>query len=263
MNAGGPGSGPGPVVLAGGRALVTGASSGIGLATARLLDQRGVRLALAGRDPDALAAAAGGLTGAVTIGADLRQAGQPAHVVAQAVAALGTLDIVVSNAGAGWAGPFQTMTAADIDAVLDVNLRAGAHLVHAALPHMLAKGRGHVVLVGSIAGLLPVAGEAAYSAAKAGLAALGEALRAELRGSGVKVSVVSPGVVDTAFFDRRNLPYGRARPRPIPASEVAAAVIDCLEHGRPERIVPPWLGVPVRLRGSVPTLYRLLADRFG
>jgi short-subunit dehydrogenase len=251
-----------PVSLAGGRALVTGGSSGIGAATARLLDDHGVRVALVGRNPAALAAVAADLSDAVMIQADLALPGEAAEVVSQALNALGRVDIVISCAGAGWAGPFQTMTPGEIDGIIDLNLRSGAHLVHAALPHLLSKGRGQIVLVGSIAGLLPVAGEAAYSAAKAGLAALGEALRAELHGTGVKVSVVSPGVVDTAFFDRRNRPYDRVKPRPIAATEVAAAILECLQTGRPDRVVPGWLGLPVRLRGAVPNLYRLLSDRF-
>ncbi|MCU4184527.1 SDR family NAD(P)-dependent oxidoreductase [Acidiferrimicrobium sp. IK] len=256
------GSAGGAVALAGGNALVTGASSGIGAAAARALDGRGVRVALVGRDTAALAAIAADLSEPVVIEADLAAPGEAADTVVQAVAALGRLDIVVSNAGAGWAGPYQAMSPAELDGIIDINLRAGAHLVHAALPHLLAKGRGHIVMVGSIAGLLPVAGEAAYSASKAGLAALGEALRGELRGSGVKVSVVNPGVVDTNFFQRRNRPYDRDRPRPIPASQVADAIVDCLERGRPETVVPAWLALPVRLRGAVPNLYRLLSDRF-
>ncbi|WP_457831585.1 SDR family oxidoreductase, partial [Staphylococcus aureus] len=90
--------------------------------------------------------------------------GAPAEVVARALSALGGLDIVVASAGAGWAGPFAGMTSSEIDGLIDLNLRATLHLLHAALPHLVAKGRGHVVVIGSIAGLLPVGGEAVYSA---------------------------------------------------------------------------------------------------
>ncbi len=242
-------------------ALVTGASSGIGAATARLLDAEGIRVAVVGRDLTALVDVARDFTGPVTIQADLATSTGPSEAVAQAVAALGRLDIVISNAGAGWAGPFQTMTAGELDAVLDINLRAGAHLLRAALPHLIAGGGGQIVLVGSITGLLPLGGEAAYSASKAGLAALGEALRVELRPRGVKVSVVNPGVVATDFFRRRNQPYARAWPSPIPASEVAEAILYCLAHGCPDRVVPGWLGLPVRIRRVLPNAYRMLSDR--
>jgi short-subunit dehydrogenase len=250
-----------PVVLAGGRALVTGASSGIGAATARALAGDGVTVALAGRDAAALAAVAAD-TGGPTFAGDLTEAGYPARLVAEASAALGGLDIVVSNAGAGWSGPFADMRPADIDQLIDINLRAPAHLLRAAVPHMVAKGRGHLALVGSIAGLVGVANEAVYSATKAGLGGLAASLRAELGGTGVKVSLISPGVVDTPFYSRRNRPYARSRPVPIPAPEVAEAIVDCLRFGRPEAIVPAWLTVPARIHSLVPRAYQALAQRF-
>ena len=250
-----------PVALGGGRALVTGASSGIGAATARALAADGVSVALAGRDATALAAVAAE-TGGPAFAGDLTQAAYPARLVAEASAALGGLDIIVSNAGAGWCGPFRDMPPDDIDALIDLNLRAPAHLLRAAVPDLVAKGRGHLVLVGSIAGLVGVANEVLYSATKAGLGGLAASLRAELAGTGVKVSLVSPGVVDTPFFSRRNRPYGRSRPAPIPPQEVADAIIDCLRFGRPEAIVPGWLTVPARIHGLVPRAYQALAQRF-
>jgi short-subunit dehydrogenase len=227
-----------------------------------------MRLALTGRDELALERVAAGLSEAggdeatVVIPGDLTRPGTPATVVDTALAGLGGLDVVVSNAGAGWAGPMVDMAPEDIDALIDLNLRAPAHLARAALPHLLDKGRGHLVFVGSIAGILGVPREVVYSATKAGLVGLSDALRDELRGSGVKVTLVSPGVVDTAFFARRNRPYERQKPRPIPATDVAEAVVDCLEHGRPDAVVPGWLTLPVRLHGAAPHLYRSLAARF-
>jgi short-subunit dehydrogenase len=233
-----------------------------------------MHLALTGRDRNALERVAAGLSEAgdptpsgptaptVVLPADLTLPGVAATVVEGAVAGLGGLDVVVSNAGAGWAGPMVDMTAEDIDALIDLNLRAPAHLARAALPHLLDKGRGHLVFVGSIAGHLGVPREVVYSATKAGLVGLTDALRDELRGTGVKVTLVSPGVVDTAFFDRRNRPYEREKPRPVPAADVAGAVVDCLEHGRPDAVVPRWLSLPVRIHGAAPHLYRSLAARF-
>ncbi|MGI8751975.1 MAG: SDR family NAD(P)-dependent oxidoreductase [Acidimicrobiales bacterium] len=250
-----------PVALAGGRALVTGASSGIGVATARALATAGVSVALAGRDATALSEVAAE-TGGPAFAGDLTEAGYPARLVAEASAALGGLDIVVSNAGGGWCGSYRDMDPAAIDDLIDLNLRAPAHLLRAALPDLVAKGRGHLVLVGSIAGLVGVANEVIYSATKAGLCGLAGALRAELAGTGVKVTLISPGVVDTAFFSRRNRPYDRSRPAPIPAGEVAEAIVDCLRFGRPEAIVPSWLTVPARIHGLVPRAYQALAQRF-
>jgi short-subunit dehydrogenase len=241
------------------KVLVTGGSSGIGAATARVFAAHGFRVAVTGRDPAALEEVAGH-TGGVAVAGDLRVRGQPRVVVDAAADALGGLDVVVSNAGAGWSGPFAAMTAEEIDALLDVNLRASAHVAHAALSY-LRPGAGHLVFVGSIAGLVGVPGEAWYSATKAGVAMLADALRTELRATGIPVTLVTPGVVDTAYFERRNSPYLRHYPRPISPQVVAAAIVDAVERSREAIILPGWLSWPARLKESFPGLYRLLESR--
>ncbi len=246
--------------FAGSRVLVTGASSGIGAATARSLAGRGARVAAAGRNELALADLRAA-TGAVTVPGDLVEPATARRTVEAAVSALGGLDLLVSNAGAGWCGAFEDMTPTEIDRLLDLNLRACAHLVHAALPHLRHSG-GRVVLVGSIAGVVGVPGEAWYSATKAGLAGFADALRAELRPAGVGVTLVTPGVVATGFFDRRNQAYGRRRPRPVAAERLAAALLVAVEHDRDELVYPGWLAMPARLHGGLPGLYRALARRF-
>lgn len=239
-----------------GGVLITGGSSGIGAAAAAEFAARGFRVAVTGRDPAALdrvAHAAGG----VAIRGDLREPGLPRRVVDAAAASLGGLDVVVSNAGVGWAGPFAQMTGEDVDELLDVNLRAPAHVAHAALAH-LRPGTGHLVFVGSIAGVLGVAGETWYSVTKAGIGMLADALRAELRAEHIGLSLVIPGVVDTPYFERRKVPYQRSSPRPIAAQVVAVAIADAVEQRRDTVIVPEWLGVPARLKGAFPDLYRRL-----
>ena len=236
--------------------LITGGSSGIGAATAAEFAARGFRVAVTGRDLRALDRVAGA-TGGVSIPGDLREAGCPRRVVDAAAVALGGLDVVVSNAGVGWAGSFTEMTDEELDELLDVNLRAPAHVAHAALAH-LRPGTGHLVFVGSIAGLLGVAGETWYSATKAGVGMLADALRAELRAEAIGLSLVIPGVVDTPYFDRRRVPYQRSSPRPIAAQVVAAAIADAVEQRRETVIVPEWLGWPARLKGAFPALYRRL-----
>jgi short-subunit dehydrogenase len=240
--------------------LITGGSSGIGAATARSFAAHGARLALAGRDVAALHRVAGD-TGGVCIPGDLRDPDCPRRTVETAARALGALDVLVSNAGAGWYGPFTSMTDAEIDSLLDVNLRAAAHLVHAALDY-LRPGTGHVVFVGSIAGEVGVPGEAWYSATKAGLGRLADALRGELRPAGIGVTLVVPGVVSTPYFERRNSPYGRQHPRPISAQTVADAIAAAVQSRREEVVLPGWLSLPARLRVSFPGLYRLLESRF-
>ncbi|HEY3956512.1 MAG TPA: SDR family NAD(P)-dependent oxidoreductase [Streptosporangiaceae bacterium] len=249
-----------PRALANRCVLITGGSSGIGAATARAFAAHGARLALAGRDVAALQRVAGD-TGGVCIPGDLRDPGCPRRTVETAARALGALDVLVSNAGAGWYGPFGSMTEAEIDSLLDVNLRAAAHLVHAALAY-LRPGTGHLVFVGSIAGEVGVPEEAWYSATKAGLGRLADALRGELRPAGIGVTLVVPGVVSTPYFERRNSPYGRQHPRPISAQTVAEAIAAAVESRREEVVLPGWLSLPARLRVSFPGLYRLLESRF-
>lgn len=242
------------------KVLITGGSSGIGAATARAFAARGFPVAVAGRDPAELKEVAAE-TGAIGIPGDLRDHGAPQAAVEAAADALGGLDVVVSNAGIGWAGPFAAMTAEEIDTLLDVNLRAAAHLTRASLQH-LRPGRGHLVYVGSIAGVVGVAGEAWYSATKAGLTTLAGVLRTELKADGIGVTLVTPGVVDTPYFERRKVPYQRVHPRPVSAQLVAGLIVDAVAQHRDEVIVPGWLLLPARLKVSFPRLYRLLAGRF-
>lgn len=245
--------------LTGLRAVITGGSSGIGAATARAFAAHGVRVAVAGRNLEALQKVAADTDGVVIPG-DLRESGCPRRTISEASEALGGLDILVSNAGVGWAGPFATMSESDIDQLIDVNLRAAAHLASAAIPH-LAPGTGRLVFVGSIAGLVGVPGEAWYSATKAGLGCLAETLRAELRPLGIGVTLVSPGVVDTAFFERRRVPYQRQHPQLMTAQAAANAIVEAIKRGRDEIVIPPWLSFPARLKVNFPGLYRMLAAR--
>ena len=244
-------------------ALVTGASSGIGAALAqRLAEQRRWRLLISGRDEAQLSHIAK-RTGALALRADLSAPGGGENLARSALGTAGRVDLLVASAGVGWCGPFETMPLASIDEIVTVDLVAVMHLVRLLLPHMIARGRGHVVLVGSVAGCVAVAQEAVYSAAKAGLSAFAESLRFELAGTGVRVTLVVPGVVDTPFFERRGVPYLRTYPRPVPAMRVADATIDAIRRGRAEVYVPRWMGVPGRVRGVAPKLYRALAARFG
>ncbi|MEN3585594.1 SDR family NAD(P)-dependent oxidoreductase [Streptomyces sp. ZYX-F-203] len=243
-------------------ALVTGASSGIGAATARRLAAEGWRTLLSGRDPARLAGTAAGTSG-LALPVDLAAPEGPRRLARSALAAEGRIDLLVAGAGVGWAGRFTEMPPAALEEVLDVNLGATLRLVREVLPTMVAAGRGRLVLVGSVAGVVGVREEAVYSASKAGIAAFAEALRQELRGSGVGVTHVVPGPVATAFFDRRGTPYQRSRPRPTPPDRVADAVWRAVRQGRDDVHVPGWAALPARVRGVAPGLYRRLLHRFG
>ena len=216
--------------LAGAVCLVTGASSGIGRATALALAARGARVVALGRDAERLAG-----VGESQIVHDLAE-GIPDD--------LGPVDVLVNNAGIG--------ETEDVDRLVAVNLVAPIRLTRELAPR-------RVVFVASIAGVVGPRHEAVYAATKAGLIAFAESLRYE--GSGV--TVVIPGVVATQFFERRGAPYTRRWPRPITAERVAEAIADAIERERDEVFVPGWMGAVARFRGAAPGLFRALARRFG
>jgi short-subunit dehydrogenase len=258
--------------LTGAVTLVTGASSGIGAATAAALAAAGARLLLTGRDAARLAEVAR-QTGGIALPADLAEPGQPAHLAEAALQAAQAapwpqsgadgIDILVNNAGLGWAGPLGDIAPAKITELVTVNLAAPMELTRLLLPGMIKRGRGRVVFVSSIAGVTGVRGEAVYSATKAGLSTFAESLAYEVREDGVRVSVIVPGVIDTPFFGRRGRPYGRKRPAPLPAERVAGAVVSALEHERAVVYVPGWMRVPAWIHGAAPGAFRALAARFG
>ena len=239
---------------AGALCLVTGASSGIGLATARALRASGAEVVALGRDRAGLEA-----SGGRALVCDLAEEGAAARAAAEA----GPVDVLVANAGVGWAGVFAEMEPKAIERLVRVNLTSALELTRALLPGMLERGRGHVVLVGSIVGRVGARDEAAYAATKGGLAAFAESLRQELASAPVGVTLVTPGVIATAFFERRGTPYDRSFPRPLAPERVAAAIVAAIRDDRAEVTVPRWLAVAPRLRGLAPGLYRALASRFG
>jgi short-subunit dehydrogenase len=240
--------------LAGARCLVTGASSGIGRATALRLLQDGAEVLALGRNGPALE-----LTGGRPIVCDLLDRAQ----IDRAVADAGPVDVLVNNAGFGWAGPLHELDPDLLEQLVRVNLLAPVLLTRALLPGMLERGRGHVVNVGSIVGLVGARREAGYASTKGGLVAFTESLRQELDRSPVTVSLVTPGAIATAFFERRGEPYARRFPRAMAAEKVAEAIVEAIRKDRAEVFVPRWMSLPPRIHSLLPGLYRALAARFG
>ncbi len=239
--------------------IVTGASRGIGHATAELLAARGATVVCVGRDESALQALAGRLGGTAAV-ADLGAQTGPAAVVEQTLAAHGRLDAVVINAGVGHEGSVVDMAAARIAELVDVNMRGALLLAAAGATAIRATGgNGAIVFVTSIAGAVGVPGESVYSATKAALESFAPLLREELRADSITVSTVLPGAVDTDFFRTRGQPYQRRFPRPVPPERVASAILYAIQSGAPHQVVPRWLNLPARLSGAAPRLYRSLA----
>ena len=241
-------------------ALVTGASSGLGRATAERLAARGATVIAHGRDEAALESLAK-RTGAIPLVEDLAEPGAAWRLAERA--RMYRVDLLVANAGSGYAGDLSTMDGTKIAGLIAANLTAPIELTRALLPAMLERGRGGLFYVASIAGRTGVAGEAVYAATKAGLDTFATSLRQELTGKGVEVGVLVPGVIATAFFERRGRPYGRMRPRLLPVDSAAHALVRLIETGAAERYLPRWLGLPVAIRFTAPALYRGLAGRYG
>jgi short-subunit dehydrogenase len=243
--------------ISGARVLVTGATGGIGRAVVAAFRAGGAELVVSGRDEVTLRRLEG--EGVRGFAADLRDDLEVRRLAREA----GDVDVLVNNAGVGWYGGAADMPCADVRRLVDVNMLAPLLLTRLLLPGMLARRRGHVVFVSSVAGHLGVEHEAVYSATKAALVTYAEALRAELRNTGVAVSVVSPGAVDTQFFARRGANYQRSWPPAVPAAAVAAEVVRAVEKRESLVFVPHWLRVPAMLHDGLPGVYRGLANRFG
>lgn len=219
--------------LQGRRVLITGGSSGIGLACAHELTAGGARIVLLARGEEGLRQAAASLDPApATLSADVTDPAAMRAALASAAQLLGGLDVVVANAAAAAYGPFVAMSVDDYRRTIEVALLGNVNTTHAALPH-LERTAGTLVVVGSIAGRVPTPWLAAYAAAKHGLRGFTRSLSAELRALRipVKVALIAPGPVDTPFWARartvdRRLPprlYGAYRPEDV-AREVTRAI---------------------------------------
>ena len=213
--------------LEGRRALVTGASAGIGRATARALCGAGARVWLGARRADRLEALERELPGSCALPLDVRD---PA-AIESAVSGL-DLDLVVANAGLGrGVDPLQEGRPEDWSEMIDTNVKGVLHVVRSCLPGMLARGAGDVVLLGSVAGRQVYPGGAVYCATKYAVRALYEGLRQDAGGRGVRFATVDPGLVQTEFSDVR-FRGDRERARsvyegfePLQAEDVARAIL--------------------------------------
>jgi len=222
--------------LSGKAALVTGASSGIGEATARALAAEGAAVALVARRRerlDALAAqiqAAGGQ--ATVIAADLSDPAQARSAVAQAVTELGRLDILINNAGVMLLGPVADADPSDWQRMLDLNVLALMHCTQAAVQAMQGQGSGHIVNISSVSGRGAGPTSAGYSATKWAVGGFSEGLRQEVRLLGIRVTVIEPGVVATELTGHithratKDAYEGRiAQMTPLEPEDIAAAVV--------------------------------------
>jgi short-subunit dehydrogenase len=243
-------------------ALVTGASSGIGLAAARAMVQRGARVALVARTELTLARVARDLgDGAESFPLDVTDHAALRALPGRVVARFGRLDVVVNNAGVNHRGEVRERSADELAQVLDTNLVAPVLLARASLEHL--RDGGHIVNVASLAGKVPVPHEAAYCASKAGLRAFSRALGIELTARGIRVSCVNPGPVDTGFFgDVERVPDLVFSQPMSTAEQVADAVVRAVESGSPEIDVPAVSGKLATLAYLSPRIFAALRPVF-
>ena len=238
-------------------ALVTGASAGIGLATARRLAALGMRVALVARTEKTLRSAAEELDGEAFV-CDMNDLPSVAALPGRVVERMGALDVVVNNAGLHCRGPFLSIEPLALVDMITVNLAAPVVLCRAAVP--LLRKPGSIVNVASLAGMVPNRLLAVYGASKAGLRSFSRALRDELAGSGVSVSVVSPSAVDKGLSGEeleREADVVFSQPMST-TEEVAGAIVRCIEEGTRE-IVLPWLSGKLCTLGYLsPTLTSIL-----
>jgi len=221
-------------VGSGTRALVTGASRGIGRALAERLAARGATVGLAARSTDELAALADALPGAHVVLGDVDVGSRAAveAAVGRFAREAGGLDLLVANAGITHYQPVAEQDVERMEQMVRVNLLGTLYTVKAGLPHLLRQGHGHVVVVSSGAAYRAFPSAAVYGATKAAQRAFAEALRHELNGTGVSVTTVHPGEIATSLHDheKATMPaWYRGGPHALPARDLAERVIKAVE----------------------------------
>ena len=244
--------------------VITGASTGIGAAAARMFAAEGAAVVIAARSQgtlDALAASISGAGGRVlALSTDVGERSACERLLARAAEQFGGIDVLVNNAGANKRGAIEKYSADELAGVVQVNLVAPIMLTRLVLPYLRKRGRGAIVNVASIAGRIPVGHEAVYSATKFGLRAFTFALVEELEGSNITVSAVSPGPVDTGFIMENldevpNLVF--AQPMST-AEDIAKAILDCAADGTLERTIPQLTGYLATAGYLLPALRKLM-----
>ena len=245
--------------LKGTNAIVTGGSRGIGPYIARALAFEGTNIALAARDAERLEAVRNEVDSlgvkALSIPTDVNLADDRRNLIEQASNGLGEIDLLVNNAGIEPTSAFVDIDESRIVDTIDTNLTSCLLLMRAVLPAMVERGKGQVVNIASMAGKIPIPYDSIYSATKFALVGASYAVRSELRGTGVGVSVICPGfVVDAGMYADAVDETGVAAPAIAGTSrpeQVANAVVRAAKHDVAEVIVTPLSGRPLAVAAAV------------
>ena len=248
-----------PRILVGQVALVTGGARGIGRATAQAFVRAGMKVAIGDLDVDAAHATAAELGGGVVAFAlDVTERVSVEQFVADAEQALGPADVLVNNAGIMQLGPFADEDDATAQRMIDINVNGVMYGMKAVLPRFVARGSGHLVNVASSAGKAGYAGGATYSGTKHFVVGVSEAVRAELRGTGIEVSCVMPVIVQTELA--AGLPQTRGVKHVTP-EQVAGEIVAALKVPRFDVFVPRSVGPLTAFAGALPRGARELLAR--
>lgn len=244
------------------RALISGASSGIGRVLALRLAREGARLALLSRRESELEVLAGEVRAAggeaLVLPCDVAERAQAEAACAHAERVLGGVDLLVNNAGYGRHRPFVEHDVEDIERMLRVNYLGSVYLAKALLPGMLERRRGWIVFVASVAGKIASPDESAYAATKFAMLGLASALSLEVEAAGVHVLTVCPGVIRTPFFDEEAL----SRMPPValrqmrPPEELVDAILRALARGRHEITWPRFIRLGYLVQALAPGFMR-------
>ncbi|MDI6771606.1 MAG: SDR family oxidoreductase [bacterium] len=244
--------------MSGRTVIVTGASSGIGEATARAFGRAGDRVVLVARRAERLAQLAAEIHDSLVLPADVTRREDIARIVEAALARYGTIDVLVNNAGLGRYDWLESLTEDEILTQIEVNLVAPILLTRAVLPVMQAQGRGVIINVGSVAGKIATPTTTIYNASKFGLEGFSEALRREVRPGGIHVCVVTPGPVSGTEFSARRKPNPlRVKgPRWLRTNtvRVAEAIVGLADRPHPRRVLPWPYGAMIALNTVLPSV---------
>jgi len=253
------------VELKGKIAAVTGASSGIGRATAIALARKGCSVVLAARRPEELEAAAAACrqfgVRAEAVVTDVTDPLSCSTFIDRAISAFGAVDLLVNNAGFAIFDPIVSARREDIHAMMQTNFFGAVYCTMAVLPHMIERGSGAIVNVASIVGLMGYSRMGSYASTKFAMVGFSESLRAEVASQGIKVSLVCPGTTETEFFrmaERGKMPGAARLILGIKPETVARAIVRAAERGSYRKIVPFAAHLYIRFKEIFPRTAHLV-----
>jgi short-subunit dehydrogenase len=251
-------------------AIITGASSGIGEAAARALSSNGYRVVLAARRKERLNSLASkireGGGEALAIPTDLRQLDQIQHLVENTLQAYNRIDVLVNSAGYGKLVWLDEQTQADIQDQLQVNLTGAIQITREVLPLMIAQHGGHIIHIASIASWVGLPTYSIYAATKFGLRGFLESLRRELRGTGISVTGISPGAVDTEFDQHAGVHWKTTRVTPnwllLTSDDVARQILKVIKKKKNNALLPGIMRLAIWINTIFPEAVSWLLAKF-